>query len=131
MAARVRTRGEHWEKAVTMNWTALLTSMRLALTGSTYRQNATKFDNAVGESEVRGFAGSLEGVKATKGGFVTNSYFTPQARGFADKIARRIVLIDGQQLAQLIIKYDVGVRMEETLHIKKIDEDFFIFFISE
>jgi restriction system protein len=85
-----------------------------------------KFDNAVGEPEVRGFAGSLEGAKATKGVFVTTSYFTPQARGFAEKIARRIVLIDGQQLAQLMIKYDVGVRIEETLHIKKIDEDFFI-----
>jgi restriction system protein len=85
-----------------------------------------KFDNAVGESEVRGFAGSLEGVKATKGVFVTTSYFTSQARAFAERIARRIVLIDGQQLAQLMIKHDVGVRIEETLHIKKIDEDFFI-----
>jgi restriction system protein len=83
-------------------------------------------DNAVGESEVRGFAGSLEGVKATKGVFVTTSYFTSQARAFAERIARRIVLIDGQQLAQLMIKHDVGVRIEETLHIKKIDEDFFI-----
>ena len=85
-----------------------------------------KLDNGVGESEVRGFAGSLEGAKATKGVFVTTSYFTPQARAFADKIARRIVLIDGQQLAQLMIKYDIGVRVEETLHIKKIDEDFFL-----
>jgi restriction system protein len=83
-----------------------------------------KFENAVGESEVRGFAGSLEGAKANKGVFVTTSHFTPQARAFAEKIARRIVLIDGQQLAQLMIKYDVGVRIEETLHIKKIDEDF-------
>ena len=69
---------------------------------------------------------ALEGAKATKGVFVTTSYFTAQARAFADKIARRIVLIDGQQLAQLMIKYDIGVRVEETLHIKKIDEDFFL-----
>jgi len=75
---------------------------------------------------VRGFAGSLEGAKATKGVFVTTSYFTPQARTFADKITRRIVLIDGQQLAHLMIKHDVSVRIEETLHIKKLDEDFFI-----
>jgi restriction system protein len=53
------------------------------------------------ENQVRGFAGSLEGSKASKGVFVTTSYFTPQARGFAKKITRRIVLIDGQQLAQL------------------------------
>lgn len=85
-----------------------------------------KLDNAVSEPDIRGFAGSLEGVKATKGVFVTTSYFTPHARTFAEKIARRIVLIDGQQLAQLMIKHDVGVRIEDTLHIKKIDEDFFI-----
>src|SRR5579875_865143 len=84
-----------------------------------------KLDNGVGEAEVRGFAGSLEGAKATKGVLVTTSYFTAQARAFAEKIARRIVLVDGQQLAHLMIKHDVGVRIEETLHIKKIDEDFF------
>jgi restriction system protein len=84
-----------------------------------------KLDNGVGEPDVRGFAGSLEGAKATKGVLVTTSYFTPQARAFAEKIARRIVLVDGQQLAHLMIKHDVGVRIEETLHIKKIDEDFF------
>jgi restriction system protein len=85
-----------------------------------------KVDNAVSEPDIRGFAGSLEGAKATKGVFVTTSSFTAQARMFAEKITRRIVLIDGQQLAQLMINHDVGVRVEETLHIKKIDEDFFI-----
>jgi len=85
-----------------------------------------KLDSAVSEPDIRGFAGSLEGVEATKGVFVTTSYFTSQARTFADRIARRIALIDGQQLAQLMIKHDVGVRIEETLYIKKIDEDFFI-----
>lgn len=81
--------------------------------------------SAIGEPEIRGFAGSLQGVKATKGVFVTTSYFTPQAKAFAEKIERRIVLIDGELLAQLMIKHDVGVRIQETLHIKKIDEDFF------
>ena len=65
-------------------------------------------------------------TKATKGVFVTTSQFTSQARTFAERIARRIVLIDGQQLAQLMIKHDVGVRIQDTLHIKKIDEDFFV-----
>jgi len=78
-----------------------------------------KPDSGVGESEIRGFAGSLEGAKANKGVFVTTSYFTPQARAFAEKITRRIVLIDGQQLAQLMIRYNVGVRIEGTLHLKK------------
>jgi restriction system protein len=80
---------------------------------------------AIGEPEIRGFAGSLQGVKATKGVFVTTSYFTPQAKAFAEKIERRIVLIDGELLAQLMIKHDVGVRIQQTIHIKKIDEDFF------
>lgn len=84
-----------------------------------------KPDNGVSEPDIRGFAGSLEGAKATKGVFVTTSYFTSQARAFVDKTARRIVLVDGQQLAQLMIRHDVGVRIEDTLYIKKIDEDFF------
>src|SRR5216684_2881557 len=88
------------------------------------KRNGTGSGNAVSELDIRGFAGSLEGAKANKGVFVTTSYFTPQARAFTEKITRRIVLIDGQQLAQLMINHDVGVRIEETLHLKKIDEDF-------
>jgi restriction system protein len=84
-----------------------------------------KRDSAVPEPEIRSFAGSLESVKATKGVFVTTSYFTGPALSFAEKISRRIVLIDGDQLARLMVKYGVGVRVEETLHLKKIDEDFF------
>lgn len=82
-------------------------------------------NSSVGEPEIRGFAGSLQGVKANKGVFVTTAHFTPQARAFAEKIDRRIVLIDGELLAQLMVKHGVGVRIQETLHIKKIDEDFF------
>lgn len=84
-----------------------------------------KPDNGVSEPDIRGFAGSLEGAKATKGVFVTTSYFTSQARAFVERLTRRIVLVDGQQLAQLMIRHDVGVRIEDTLYIKKIDEDFF------
>jgi restriction system protein len=84
-----------------------------------------KFDIAVSEPEIRGFAGSLESVKATKGVFVTSSYFTAPAKAFAEKISRRIILIDGDQLARLMIRYGIGTRIEETFHLKKIDEDFF------
>lgn len=84
-----------------------------------------KPDNGVSEPDIRGFAGSLEGAKATKGVFVTTSYFTSQARAFVERLTRRIVLVDGQQLAQLMIRHDVEVRIEDTLYIKKIDEDFF------
>jgi restriction system protein len=85
-----------------------------------------KLNNAVSENDIRAFAGSLEGAKATKGIFVTTSYFTEPARKFAEKVVKRIILIDGEQLASLLLRYDVGVRVETAFSIKKIDEDFFV-----
>lgn len=81
--------------------------------------------NNIGAGAIRDFFGSLDRHKATKGLFVTTSAFSPSARETAEFLSKRIVLIDGQQLARLMIRYDVGCRVEETLHIKKIDEDFF------
>jgi restriction system protein len=98
----------------------------LASTGFTYRPNGTRPGNTVGPNAVRDFFGSLDIAKATKGVFITTSTFTRSARETADRLGKRIVLIDGEQLAGLMIRYDVGVRIEETFHIKKIDEDFFI-----
>jgi len=83
-------------------------------------------DNAVGPSAIHEFFGSLAGARATKGVFITTSAFTKAARAAADKMPTRIVLIDGDQLATLLVRHDVGVRIEQTFHIKKIDEDFFI-----
>ena len=82
-------------------------------------------ENAVSEPEVRGFSGSLGAAKANKGVFVTTSYFTKPAIEFAEKHPFKMVLIDGAQFTSLMIRYNVGVRSAETLHIKKIDEDFF------
>ena len=82
-------------------------------------------ENAVSEPEVRGFSGSLGAAKANKGVFVTTSYLTKPAIEFAEKHPFKMVLIDGAQLTSLMIRYNVGVRSAETLHIKKIDEDFF------
>jgi restriction system protein len=84
-----------------------------------------KLDLPVSEPEIRGFSGSLGAAKANKGVFVTTSYFTPPAQQFAEKHPFKLVLIDGVQLAALMIRHDVGVRTAETLHVKKIDEDFF------
>jgi restriction system protein len=82
-------------------------------------------DNAVSEPEVRAFSGSLGAAKANKGVFVTTSYFTQPAINFAERHPSRIVLIDGEQLAALMIRHNVGIRTDETLYLKKIDEDFF------
>jgi restriction system protein len=82
--------------------------------------------NAVSEPEIRAFSGSLGAAKANKGVFVTTSYFTQPAHSFAERHPFRIVLIDGEQLAALMIRHNVGVRIDETLYLKKVDEDFFI-----
>ncbi|MCP1539364.1 restriction endonuclease [Methylorubrum extorquens] len=82
-------------------------------------------DNSVGASAIRDFFGSLDRFKATKGLFVTTSSFTSSARETADLLSKRIVLIDGQQLARLMIRHGVGCRVEETLTIKTLDEEFF------
>jgi restriction system protein len=83
-------------------------------------------ENGVSEPEIRAFSGSLGAAKATKGVFVTTSYFTQPAQSFAERHPFRIILIDGLRLAALMIPHNVGVRVNETLYLKKIDEDFFV-----
>jgi restriction system protein len=67
----------------------------------------------------------LGAAKANKGVFVTTSYFTKPAIDFAEKHPFKMILIDGEQLTSLMMRHNVGVRVEETLHLKKVDEDFF------
>jgi restriction system protein len=84
-----------------------------------------KADSPVSEPEIRAFSGSLGAAKANKGVFVTTSYFTRPAIEFAERHPFKMVLIDGEQLTTLMIRHDVGVRVADTLHLKKVDEDFF------
>lgn len=79
----------------------------------------------VGSSAIRDFFGSLDRFKATKGLFVTTSEFSAGARETANLLSKRIVLIDGDTLTRLMVRYNVGCRVEETLHLRKLDEDFF------
>jgi restriction system protein len=81
--------------------------------------------NNIGPGAIRDFFGSLDRHKATKGLFVTTSTFSSSAKETAEFLSKRIVLIDGEHLAKLMIRYNVGCRIEEVLHIKKLDEDFF------
>jgi restriction system protein len=81
--------------------------------------------NNIGSGAIRDFFGSLDRHKATKGLFVTTSTFSSSATETAQYLSKRIVLIDGVQLAKLMIRHNVGCRVEDTLQIKKIDEDFF------
>jgi restriction system protein len=81
--------------------------------------------NSIGPGAIRDFFGSLDRHKATKGLLVTTSTFSSSAKETAELLSKRIVLVDGDQLARLMIRHNVGCRIEETLHIKKVDEDFF------
>lgn len=81
--------------------------------------------NSIGSGAIRDFFGSLDRHKASKGLFVTTSTFSPSAKETAEFLSQRIVLIDGTQLAKLMIRFNVGCRIEETLYVKKIDEEFF------
>jgi restriction system protein len=81
--------------------------------------------NTISASEIRDFFGALNLKKAQKGIFFTTSTFSPSAIQTARDLSTRIVLIDGEQLANLMIKYGVGCRTEEVLHLKKIDDEFF------
>jgi restriction system protein len=85
-----------------------------------------KADNPVSEPEIRAFSGSLGAAKADKGVFVTTSSFTQPSIKFAERHPFKIVLIDGKLLTALMIRYNVGARIDETLYLKKIDEDFFV-----
>lgn len=84
-----------------------------------------KDGNTVGPGAIRDFFGALDQFKAGKGLFVTTSGFSSSATNTAAGLSKRIVLIDGKQLARLMIKYEVGCRVEEQLSIKRIDEEFF------
>lgn len=83
-------------------------------------------DNSVGRPEVQAFVGSLVGLGASKGVFVTTSEFTGQAREFVQRLPQRIVLIDGKVLADLMIEHEVGVRTSRSVQFRRIDEDFFL-----
>ncbi len=81
--------------------------------------------NNIGAGAIRDFYGALSLKRAHKGIFVTTSAFSQPAVDTARGLGSRIVLIDGLQLSRLMIRYNVGCRDEDVLHLKKVDEDFF------
>jgi restriction system protein len=86
---------------------------------------AKRWEGTVGRPVVQTFAGSLEGQRARKGILITTSQFSKEARDYVDRIEKKIVLIDGQQLAQLMIDHNVGVAEVETYTVKRVDLDYF------
>lgn len=82
-------------------------------------------ENTIGRRDIQQFAGALQGQRATKGIFITTSKFTKEALEYIKHIGSTIVLIDGEQLAQLMIDNGVGVSVSATYEIKRIDSDYF------
>jgi len=86
---------------------------------------AKRWENPVSRPEIQKFAGALMGRKAKKGIFITTSAFTKDARDYAEKIESKIVLIDGETLAQLMIDHNIGVSSIASYILKKMDIDYF------
>lgn len=86
---------------------------------------AKRWKGQVSRPDVQAFVGSLEGFKATKGVFITTSDFSEPAQQYVKNIGKKIVLIDGNSLAQLLIDYNVGVTQVESFTLKRIDLDRF------
>ncbi len=82
-------------------------------------------ETTVGRPEIQKFVGALAGQKASKGVFITTSAFTKEAREYAANLQQKVVLIDGEQLAELMIEYDLGVSIAQTYLIKRVDNDYF------
>jgi restriction system protein len=82
-------------------------------------------NTVVGRPEIHKFAGALQGQRARKGVFITTSTFTKEAREFSSVIDNKIVLIDGDELAQLLIDHNVAVTPVRSFEIKRVDLDYF------
>lgn len=86
---------------------------------------AKKWEGNVGRPEIQKFVGALHGRRAKKGVFITTSGFSADAREYVEKIDPKVVLIDGEQLAHLMMDFNVGVTPNSTYETKKIDSDYF------
>lgn len=83
-------------------------------------------ERTIGRDEIQKFVGALAGVQSNKGVFITTSYYSQDAIDYASNLSTStiVVLIDGKQLAQFIYDYELGMQVEQTLEIKKLDPDF-------
>jgi len=86
---------------------------------------AKRWEAGVGRPEVQKFAGALQGQRAKKGIMITTSSFSNEAREYVSKIDNKIVLIDGAQLADLMIDHNLGVSPTASYEVKRIDTDYF------
>jgi len=86
---------------------------------------AKRWENTVGRPEIQKFAGALQGQRAHKGIIITTSNFSREAHIYASNIENKIVLLEGEQLAQLMIDHNLGISSTATYEVKKLDTEYF------
>lgn len=82
-------------------------------------------EQTIGRPAIQGFVGSLVGFGASKGVFVATCSFSKQALDYVENLPQRVILIDGERLADLMIEFGIGVRLSRAIEVKRLDEDFF------
>jgi len=86
---------------------------------------AKRWEGTVGRPEIQKFVGALHGQRARKGVFITTGTFSSEAVAYVKTIDPKVALVDGTQLAEYMIDFDVGVSGERTYEVKKVDSDYF------
>jgi restriction system protein len=86
---------------------------------------AKRWEATVGRPVLQGFVGALQGARATKGIIFTASNFSREAEAYAASVSPRVVLVDGESLAALMIDHNVGVSDREKYAVKRVDSDYF------
>ena len=85
-----------------------------------------QLDSTITRPDIQKFLGALVGQGASKGLFITTARFSKEAVLFTQRhLQQKIILVDGNELTKLMIEYNLGVSIESTLQIKRIDYDFF------
>lgn len=87
---------------------------------------AKRWENPVGRPEIQKFAGALQGKRAKKGIFITTSSFSTEARQYAANIDTKLVLLDGEEMAELMIDHSVGVTSVVSYNVSRLDTDYFV-----
>ncbi|MGO3067031.1 MAG: restriction endonuclease, partial [Brevibacterium linens] len=82
-------------------------------------------DSTVSRPDIQAFVGALHGVQADRGLFITTAKFSSGAKTYAESVSTRVILIDGPRLADLMIRFGVGVQTQQTINVVKLDEDYF------
>src|SRR5688500_13662436 len=87
---------------------------------------AKRWKNVVGRPEIQKFFGALHGQRATKGVFITTSGFSKEAVDYAEGVSPRVILLDGKEIAQLMIEHSGGVTVSREYKLKRLDLDYFV-----